>query len=123
MNIARTIVAVFIAASVAMLPVAGGALAANSKDMSISSMGMTHSNDMSISMGMSDCCPHDSAPCYKTNSDCASMAACAGAVLSFCEPIFAHYVFPLVLADVLSAPDSRTLRSYMSSPPFRPPRV
>jgi len=123
LNFTRTILVVLIATSVATLPVAGWALGAKSSDTSVSSVEMAHMDNMSASAEMSDCCPHEQAPCDKTNGNCTSMAACAGTLLSFSEPVFANFIFPVVLADVMPALASPALRSQTSSPPFRPPRV
>jgi hypothetical protein len=123
MNIARTILAVLIATSVALLPVAGsGASAAPSSNMSVS-MDMSAPDDMSVAMDMSDCCPQQAAPCDKANAGCASMLACAGIVLSLSAPSFLNFVFPVVLAELMPALTSQTLRSQTNTPPFRPPRV
>ena len=124
MNIARTILGVLIAVSVAMLPVASGALVAKSSDMAASMlMDVSSSNGMSVSVGMSDCCPHESAPCEKTSGNCTSMAACTGVFLSLSEPVSSNLLTPVILADVIPVLTSQTLRSQTSSPPFRPPRV
>ncbi len=122
MNFARTILAILIAASVAMLPVASGALGAKSSVM-FASMDMSPADNLSDSMDMSDCCPHKAVPCENTNGDCTSMAACAGTFLGLSGPVFSVIVFPVVLAEVMPVLTSQTLRSQTSSPPFRPPRV
>jgi len=122
MNIVRIILAVFIATSVAMLPVTGGALGAKSSDMSVS-MNISPSDAMSVSMDMSDCCPQNTAPCEKSMANCATMANCAGNFLSFSEPHFANRVFSMVFVELTPTLASQTLRSQTSSPPFRPPRV
>jgi uncharacterized protein with ACT and thioredoxin-like domain len=122
MNIARTILAVFITVSVAVLPLAGGAVGGKSSEMS-ESMYMTSSGDMSVSMDMSDCCPHDSVPCDKSIANCLSMAGCASTMLSLSEHIVSSFVFPIVLTQLLPTLESQTFPSQTSSPPFRPPRA
>src|SRR5260221_14019775 len=63
----RTILAILIAASVAMLPMGGGfGFKLKSQDATeISAVEPTH-----------ECCPPAANPCDKTMDDCASMAAC-----------------------------------------------
>ena len=111
MRIARTILALLIAASVAMLPaVAGAALKVKSMETA----------EMSVSEPMHDCCPH---PCDKTIEDCLSMAACALKCFGFAPTSFSQLAHPLMLASTMPDFASGVLHSQTGHPPFRPPRV
>jgi hypothetical protein len=113
MSIGRTILALLIVLSVAMLPASLGAgISLNSTDMT----------DMSAMQDM-DCCPHQANPCDKGMTDCGSMAACALKCFSFSGGSFSTVVFPEILASVAPSFERRLFRSQISSPPFRPPRV
>ena len=109
MNLGRTILALLIALSVAMLPAAAGGLISN--DMT----------DMSA-MG-DDCCPPKANPCDKAMGDCSSMAACALKCFSFSGSSYSIVAFPSIPASLSPPFESNSFRSQTSSPPFRPPRV
>jgi hypothetical protein len=108
-RIARTILALLIAASVAMLPAAAGA---GPKVKS------TETAEMSVSEPMDDCCPH---PCDKAVDDCLSMAACV--CFGFATASFSQLVYPSAPASVMPAFASGVFHSQTGHPPFRPPRV
>jgi hypothetical protein len=114
MSIGRTILALLIALSVAILPGAAGArLSVTSADMP----GMSAMEDMP------DCCPPMTNPCDKAMGDCASMAACALKCFSFAATSFSNIVFPSSAAKMQASIASNPFSSQTSSPPFRPPRV
>ena len=84
MNVGRTIFALLIALSVAMLPAAGGVSAA------------VKSTEMADMSGMDDmdCCPQKANPCDKAMDGCSSMATCALRVLPVLrDSIFGHYFY------------------------------
>ena len=112
MNLGRTILALLIALSVAMLPAAAGA------GVGLKSADMT---DMSA-MG-DDCCPPNADPCDKAMGDCSSMAACALKCFSFSGSLYSIVAFPSIPASLSPPFESNSFRSQTSSPPFRPPRV
>ncbi len=113
MQIGRTILALLIALSVAMLPAVGGAGAiAKSADMTA----MAAMEDM-------DCCPHKTNPCDKAMDDCASMATCALKCFSFSATTLSDIVFPLRVASLSPLFGAQLFHSQTGSPPFRPPRV
>jgi hypothetical protein len=116
MMIARTILAVVIALSVAILPAASGA-ALTFKPMDMSPA------EMSVSEPMSDCCDHDSAPCHKPKGDCASMAACALKCFNFTGLEFSGIAFPIISNSAMPAVAESTVPLAAAIPPFRPPRV
>jgi hypothetical protein len=112
MNLGRTILALLIALSVAMLPAAAGA------GVGLKSADMT---DMSA-MGH-DCCPPKADPCDKAMGDCSSMAACALKCFGFSAALFSTVVFRSILPSVAPQFESHLFRSQIGSPPFRPPRA
>ena len=65
MRIARTILALLIILSVAMLPASSGAL--KTSDMT----------ETAVMADMPDCCPGKINPCDKAMDECQSMATCA----------------------------------------------
>jgi len=113
MRIGRTILALLIALSVAMLPAAAGARP---------SVKPTDLTAMSAMEDM-DCCPHKANPCDKGMDDCASMAACALKCFSFATPSFSSIVFSSASAKMPASIASNPFASQTGSPPFRPPRV
>ena len=126
MSIGRTILALLISLSVAMLPVAAGA-GVNSKspdraDMSVTEdMSMTH--DMSMTEDMHDCCPPMANPCDHAMDDCGSMAGCVLKSFSFAGTSSSIIVFPAAFAKMIAPLEHDPFSSQTSTPPFRPPRV
>jgi hypothetical protein len=111
MNIARTILAFLIAASVAVLPVT--AVAGVNKA----------SAEVSVSEPMHDCCPPDASPCDKAIGDCASMAACALKCFSLTGDSFYDLAFPLIVKNEMRPFAAELFGPQRASPPFRPPRT
>jgi hypothetical protein len=110
MKIGRTILAVLIAVSVAMLPMTAGAFAK-----------MT---DTSVSMALDDGCAHHGKKSDdKAADDCASMAACALKCFNFSQPIFATLTVSLVLRAAMPERASPHVSSLPGLAPFRPPRI
>jgi hypothetical protein len=119
MHIGRTVLALLIALSVAMLP-AAGVVGADAKSMDMGGMvGMT---DMSAMEGM-DCCPHEAIPSDKSTNGCTCMAMCALSCFSFAEAAWSPVIFPSDAADLTPAFEVNSFSSLAGSPPFRPPRV
>jgi hypothetical protein len=120
MSTGRTILALLIALSVAMLPAAAGAR------ITVTSVDMTQ---MSAMEDMPDCCPHMADLCDKANTcdkvmcDCASMATCALKCFGFAGTSFSNIVFPSISAKMRASIASNPFSSQTGSPPFRPPRV
>ena len=114
MGIGRTILAVLIALSVAMLPAAGGVgVSGKSPEPA----------DMSMTEDMTDCCPHKANPCEKAMDDCAAMATCVLKCFSFVGTLSSIIVFPSAGAKMAAFFANNPFSSQTSSPPFRPPRV
>ena len=111
MAFARTILALLIALSVALVPAVGGvAFKFKSQEMI----------EMSAAEPM-DCCPPAANLCDM--GDCGSMAACSLNCIGFAGGISSQLVYPAALADTMPLLESGVLRSETGSLPFRPPRV
>jgi hypothetical protein len=113
MSIGRTILALLIALSVAILPAAGGA------GLSFKSSAQA---DMSMTEDMLDCCPHKANPCDK-GDDCGTMATCALKCFSFVGTLSSIIIFPSTFAKVTASSAVNPFSSQTGTPPFRPPRV
>jgi hypothetical protein len=112
MQVSRTILAVLVALSLAMLPLAG-ATAAPLK-----------STDHMASEVAHDCCHHGS-PCddhANSAGDHAARGICAKCCSSLAAVFFADVAAPLKAA-VPAIHAGTPLPSHIASPPFRPPRV
>ena len=83
MRIGRTILAVLVALSVAILPAVGAAVVTQSA----APAGMSMTDDM-------DCCPHKANPCEKAMEDCTAMATCALKCFNFAGTLSSAIVFP-----------------------------
>lgn len=114
MGLGRTILAVLITLSVAILPAAGAAgVSAKSPEAA----------DMSMMEDMTDCCPRKANPCEKAMDDCAAMATCVLKCFSFVGTLSSTIVFPSACAKMATFFANNPFSSQTSSPPFRPPRV
>jgi hypothetical protein len=111
MNVARPILALLVALSVAILPMAGAA-GANVKSP----------EPASVTEDMPDCCPPMVSPCEKAMDDCGAMATCALKCLSLAGTL-AAVVFPSASATLAISFTGNPLLSQTGSPPFRPPRT
>ncbi|HVI65283.1 MAG TPA: hypothetical protein VM910_22270 [Bradyrhizobium sp.] len=112
MSNGRTILALLIGLSVAMLPAAGGA-----GIKSPAPAGMSAMEDMS------DCCPQNADPCAKAMDHCGTMATCALKCFSFVATASSIVVFPSTFASMVIPPAADPFASQTGSPPFRPPRI
>jgi hypothetical protein len=120
MKVLRTIFALLIALSVAMLPVARGiAAVATSTDMTqMAAMGDTDA----AAMDDMDCCPHQATPGDKMDKS-ACMAICALACFTLGGTAVSTIVFPSHQARLSLALNTNPLGSQTGRPPFRPPRI
>ena len=114
MALARTIFALLIAMSVAILPAAGSAA------FKLKSQDAT---EMSAGESMHDCCPPAADPCDKAMDDCGTMATCAMKCFGYSAVASSPLSFPLAFAGVMPLFESGDFHSQTGSPPFRPPRV
>ena len=113
MAFARTILAMFLSLSVAMLPAAVGvAFALKGQD----------ATEVSAAEPMHDCCPPKANPCDKTADDCGSMAACAMKCFGYTGSV-SPLMYLSAHADAVSLFESSDFHPQTGSPPFRPPRV
>lgn len=114
MSIARTIVVLLIALSVAILPAAGSAgVSAKSLETAVTS----------ATEDMPDCCPPKANPCEKATDVCAAMATCVLKCFSFFLGTSAVIVFPSAFAKMTASFAGNPFSSQAGSPPFRPPRA
>ena len=115
MRIARPILALLIALSVAVLPAAGHAA------MSGKTMDMADATEMSAMDDMA-CCPDKLQPIHKSMDDCTSMAGCA-LCFAFMGPVASNVAAPVFAASGVIAFAPAPLDSQPGHSPFRPPRV
>ena len=111
MSNGRTILALLIALSVALLPAAGGA-----------GVGSPAPAGMSAMEDMPDCCPQKADPCEKAMDNCGTMATCALKCFSFVGTS-SIVVFPSTFASMAIPLAANPFASQPGSPPFRPPRI
>jgi hypothetical protein len=126
MSTGRTILALLVSLSVAMLPAAAGAGASSKSpdraDMSMTEdMSMTH--DMSMTEEMHDCCPPMANPCDHAMDNCGTMAGCVLKSFSFAGTSSSIIAFPATFAKMIAPSEHNPFSSQTSAPPFRPPRV
>ena len=113
MAIVRTILAILIALSVAMLPTASGAAF---------TLKVQDDTEMLAAEPMHDCCPPEANPCDKTKADCGCMAACAMKCFGYSGSASPLMYLP-THADTMSLFENTDFQSQTASPPFRPPRL
>jgi len=125
MRLVRTILALAIAASLALLPVGASAagLAMAPADAG-HGMHMDAAADMSATMSMDPCCPDDmngTAP-HTDGYKCAMGVCCAGAVaMGAVEAV--RFTLLSVGGSRIALPADQIVAFRGGSPPFRPPRV
>ena len=107
----RSILIVFVALSIALVP-ARGAFA-----LSLNAMETT------VSAAMPDCCDGQDMPCENSVSQCPLMALCAATTVGLLGTSFSALTYPLLATDQLPVFVSVSLDSQLACPPFRPPRV
>jgi hypothetical protein len=123
MRLVRTILALAIVVSLALLPV-GASLAAGFVMVSgnpQSSMQMGASNDIS----MDDCCPDDmkGAPSHTDGYNCGMGFCCVGGAVALGDIRTVRFEFLPAVATKVAIPSDQIIPVRGSSPPFRPPRV
>jgi hypothetical protein len=131
MSTGRTILALLVSLSVAMLPAAAVGVSSKSPDRADISMtedmSMTHdismTDDMSTTEDMHDCCPPMANPCDRAMDNCGSMAGCVLKSFSFAGTSSSVIVFPATSAKMIAPLEHNPFSSQTGAPPFRPPRV
>jgi hypothetical protein len=121
MQVARTIFALLIALSMAVLP-AAGVVAPVAKLNAMSDMAAMNQSDMAAMEDM-DCCPHPANSSDKAMDKSACMAACALKCFPFGGGAVSTVVFPSHQAPLMWALATNPFNSQTGHPPFRPPRV
>jgi hypothetical protein len=126
MRFFRTMIALLIALSVAMLPAAGSAASVVKSEPRAASEAMA--KDMTMASDMSDvmdeCCPDhaNTKPCDQPNDQC-PMAFCAVQLVNLASVDVFRFDFPITAATLLPLPADQVVSLHAGSPPFRPPRV
>ncbi|QOZ80378.1 hypothetical protein XH83_11895 [Bradyrhizobium sp. CCBAU 53351] len=121
MRFVRTILAIAIAISLAMLPVgvSASSLATSSDDMHAT---MQMGGD--AEMAMDDCCPDMKGPASSTGGyKCGMGFCCVGGLVALDDVrpvVFGHFA---VAASTLPIPEDQVVSVRGGPPPFRPPRI
>lgn len=120
MRVFRTILALVIAASLALLPLGAPALAGPSGDAH-SAMQMGGSNDMS----MDDCCPDDmkGVPGHSGGEKCGMPVCCVSGTVALGDVAALRSRFLRTAATKVAIPVDQIVPVRDTSPPYRPPRV
>ncbi len=123
MRLVRTILALAIAASLALLPV--GATAAGVGMASGNGQAGMHHMDASTDMSMDDCCPDGMkrAPSHTDGYKCNMGLCCVGGMAALADIRAAGAEFLPAAGSKLAIPADQIVSFRGGSPPFRPPRV
>jgi hypothetical protein len=121
MKLGRAILALLIALSVAVLPMATG-VAALAKSTDMSDMPVMEHSD-AATMDDMDCCPHTANPGDRAMDKSSCMAACALNCFTFGSAVASAIIFPSYRARLSPALVTNPFSSQTGTPPFRPPRV
>ena len=113
MSLARTIVAVVVAISLAILPVVGGIAAPANMAMAAESVAAPVDHD---------CCDDAGTPAHKAMDECQRGTGCAFNCLSFVAPSCLAVLPPPASAVGLAFAE-QIHWLHAAYPPFRPPRV
>ncbi len=126
MRFVRTILALAIAVSLAVLPIGASAagLVMASGDAH-SSMHMSMQMGASSDMSMDDCCPNDvnGAPSHTDGDKCGMGLCCVGGSIALGDIRAVDFTFLPAAGRKLAIPADRTVSVRSGSPPYRPPRV
>lgn len=122
MRFVRTILALAIAISLAMLPVGASAagLAMSSDDMQ-TTMHMSGDADMS----MDECCPDDmkGTGSHTGGYKCGIGLCCVGGTIALDDVRPIAFAFLAAAAGKIAIPEDQVVSLRGGSPPFRPPRI
>jgi hypothetical protein len=129
MQFVRTMLAIAIAASLALLPAgaAGSAMGPAGTQSTMQMMQMAAPQGMSMSMdnmSMDECCPDDmkGAP-TRSDHGCGMGLCCVGGTIALADVSVAPFTLAASEASQVSIPADQIAGSRITSPPFRPPRV
>ena len=121
MRVFRNILALAIAASLALMPLGGSAVAGpmSSGDAHFG-MEMGDSTDMSM-----DCCPDDmkGMPGHSGGDKCRTGVCCVGGTVALGHVAAVGFRFIRAAATPVAIPVDQVLSYRGASPPFRPPRI
>lgn len=122
MRLLRTIMAIAISASLALLPMGAPAVAGismSSEDVQIS-MDMGGSTDMSM-----ECCPDDmnGMPVHSAGNKCGMGMCCLGGTVALGDVGIVGFRFLRPAATEVAIPADQIIRVRAGIPPYRPPRV
>jgi len=113
MRTGRTILALFVALSLAMLPIAGAfAVPQNESTASTQTVASAH-----------DCCDDDGSPADRAANECQAAAGCFAKCFNFCAVLTPNMTIHLPTNGMVSIFVATSFPSPLGSPPFRPPRV
>ena len=122
MRLVRTILALAIAVSLAMLPLGASAAgrAMSSDDMKIGMQMADHAD-----MSMDDCCPNgmDSKTSHTDGYKCGMGVCCIGGTLALGDVRPIAFGFFAATASKIAIPSDQVVDFRNASPPFRPPRI
>jgi hypothetical protein len=113
MRLGRTIWAVLLTLSLAMVPLAG-AFALQNDEVAVSSEATASAHD---------CCPGESMPADHAMKDCLASPGCIAKCFNFYAMTFSGVVIPAPTGGTESDFASAPIHALTASPPFRPPRV
>jgi hypothetical protein len=127
MRFVRTILALIIALSVAIVPVAGSA-APLPRTQATTDKITAHSHAMSEMAEAMDCCTDQATspgvrPCDQAKGHCDPMAFCAAQSVSLADPAIYRFGLPRLAGNALLVPADQVVSLHAGNPPFRPPRV
>ena len=131
MRIGRIILTFLVAASLAMLPMAG-AFAVPTDEPTISDVvaapaheGCDHQSIASdvVVASAHDCCDHESMPADHVMKECQASAGCVAKCFNFYAVVFSGVTIPSPIGGTESHFVSNPFYSQTASPPYRPPRV
>jgi hypothetical protein len=131
MRIGRTILAFWVAMSLAMLPLAG-AFAAPPDESMVSDLTQSsaqehcHPESMASEVMVAsahDCCDHQSIPADHMMKDCNASAGCAAKCFSVVALVFSGVAISSPSDGTESHFISKPFYSQTASPPYRPPRA
>jgi hypothetical protein len=126
MRIGRTILAVLLALSLAMLPMAGGFAASSNEPMAsdvvVASAHECCDNEALTSdhavASIHDCCDHESIP-----ADHVASAGCTAKCFNCYAVVFSGVAIPSPIGGTEAHFVKKPFYSRTASPPFRPPRA
>jgi len=127
MRLVRMILALIIALSVAMLPVAGSA-APLPRTQATTDKVTVHSHSMSEMAEAMDCCADQATspgvrPCDQAKGHCDPLAFCAAQSVSLADAAIFRFDLPRFAGNALPVPGDQVVSLHAGNPPFRPPRA